>query len=344
MSLDLKKNMPKTLMGIMVQLFVLCNTLVERIAYVEEDVLAQFGVNKGDSIYVEDPLFIQKVEAQLTDVEMASGGSGANTAHGAANLGMPVVFAGTIGHDSYGDFFHQCFLDVGVRPHFDIKPAYNGVVYILITPDKQRSFIVVPSVSYNYAQEKLPLDTLKASSFFHSTAYALSFRSQVAERAYLEAKLHGIRTSLDLSSPLTILQNRDRIDRVLEHVDVLFISKEEAAALGYNDSTIIDALQGRYHIPLIFYKQGKDGVIVGEHGQRTHIPAFRANVKSETGAGDAFAAGVLCGLSKNLSSVESAKIGAYYAAKVVEHTPSRLPHKLTFAEIQQALAQVLEEV
>jgi sugar/nucleoside kinase (ribokinase family) len=66
---------------------------------------------------------------------------------------------------------------------------------------------------------------------------------------------------------------------------------------------------------------GKNGIFVAEHGKvATHLPAFPIfNVVDTTGAGDAFRAGVLYGLSHEWSLSHALRFGSAAAALKVQH-------------------------
>ncbi len=309
------------------KLFVICNTLIEKVAKVDESFLKKFNVPKGDSLYISDELLVKEIDSLLSYAQVFSGGSGANMAHGAANLGMQVTFAGTVGDDAHAEHFKMDFLEIGVQAFLATKKQMHGVVYILITPDNERSFIVVRGASYDYAPCHLPLNEMQTSEFFHTTGYALSFPLGGASHALESAKALNIFCSLDLSSPYTIRSNKESIQKALQQTTLLFISKEEATAFGFSDSSVIEYMHTYYGIPFIAYKMGKDGAIMSEKGKKTFIPAHTVSVVSETGAGDAFAAGVIYGLSEQKSFEQAGQIGASYAAQVIGQLPSRLFHK-----------------
>ena len=50
--------------------------------------------------------------ASVCKKHMASGGSAANTIHGLARLGVETAFIGTVGKDSFGDFFENDMTDM----------------------------------------------------------------------------------------------------------------------------------------------------------------------------------------------------------------------------------------
>ena len=82
------------------------------------------------------------------------------------------------------------------------------------------------------------------------------------------------------------------------------------------------------------YKDGKEeGVweFYYDNGQIYSLPGYNVDVVDTTGEGDIFAAGVLFGLSKNMSIQESAQIGLFASAKIVTQRGPRLKEALTIS-------------
>ena len=50
--------------------------------------------------------------------------------------------------------------------------------------------------------------------------------------------------------------------------------------------------------------------LVGSDGSRVRMPAFQVNVVDTTGCGDAWSAGFIAGLARNMSLEESARLGS----------------------------------
>jgi sugar/nucleoside kinase (ribokinase family) len=63
--------------------------------------------------------------------------------------------------------------------------------------------------------------------------------------------------------------------------------------------------------------------MIARDGEVTHVAAARAEPTDTTGAGDAFAAGALYGLTHGLGAVEAARIGTRLAAHVVSRMGPR---------------------
>ena len=64
-------------------------------------------------------------------------------------------------------------------------------------------------------------------------------------------------------------------------------------------------------------KMGEKGCMVGWDGRYEAVPGVRVNVVDTTGAGDAFAAGFLCGRLDGASPIECARLANAVAARIV---------------------------
>ncbi len=73
---------------------------------------------------------------------------------------------------------------------------------------------------------------------------------------------------------------------------------------------------------------GKDGAYVAENGKINLVPGFPVKPIDTTGAGDAFAAGVLYGLTHGYSAQKSARWGNYVASRIVAEVGPRLSVRL----------------
>jgi 1D-myo-inositol 3-kinase len=92
-------------------------------------------------------------------------------------------------------------------------------------------------------------------------------------------------------------------------IDFLKASKSEAALLDVQDL--------RRKLTLIV-TDGPRGCTLITSAAETHVPAFEAEEKDPTGAGDCFLAGFAAGLARGLDPLEAARIGAYCGARAVE--------------------------
>lgn len=123
----------------------------------------------------------------------------------------------------------------------------------------------------------------------------MPFEVQAGLVESLGATTHAL-VSLDPHLPLragTLSRWRD----VLPGVDVLFVSEDELEPGQDDPASITSALAGG-RLRLVLLKRGARGGVACDLAERTLLewPAMAVRVVDPTGAGDAFAAGVLAGL------------------------------------------------
>ncbi|MGH6908198.1 MAG: PfkB family carbohydrate kinase, partial [Aestuariivirga sp.] len=121
---------------------VLCigNAIVDVIAQVENDFVANHGLVKGSMNLIDEA----RAEAFYADMKQAievSGGSAANTAAGIASFGGACGYFGKVKADQLGAIFRHGMQAQGVR--FDTAAASGGPAtarsFILVTPDGERT-------------------------------------------------------------------------------------------------------------------------------------------------------------------------------------------------------------
>ena len=107
-------------------------------------------------------------------------------------------------------------------------------------------------------------------------------------------------------------------------VDVLFCNEDEARSLLENSDIDQCARQLGQWVPRVAVTLGANGALLVEHGQLIRVPGVTTEAVDTTGAGDMFAAGVLYGLTNNLSFQQSAQLANQLAARIVSQLGARL--------------------
>jgi hypothetical protein len=117
---------------------------------------------------------------------------------------------------------------------------------------------------------------------------------------------------------------------VLARIDALVLSIEDVRG---DEQLVASYAQ---HCALVALTRGAGGATLFIHGESHHIPAFAADERDPTGAGDVFAATLFAQLHEIKDPLAAARYAAYAAAISVEGPgSSRIP---TRAEIDAGLA------
>jgi len=231
------------------------------------------------------------------------GGAESNVAIGLARLGIPSAWAGLLGDDELGQLVLDRIRAEGVDTSAVRRvPGSPTGLYLReeVAGQVRVYYYRRGSAASTMAPGSVDLDRLDGATYLHLTGVTPALSPECAEFvrwATQEARRRGVRVSFDVNyrarlwDPVTA---RTEIERVLEHVDVLFVSAEEADALwGWDDEQAGMAEVAAAGPDEVVLKRGSLGSTVWVHGERTDAAPFAVREADPIGAGDAFAAGYL---------------------------------------------------
>jgi ribokinase len=255
------------------------------------------------------------------------GGAGGNVAFHLARSGTPTVLAGCVGDDAPGAGLAAELTDAGVHARLRTVPgAATGTIVILVEPGGQRSMLADRGANLELAPSDVP--SLAPGGHLHLSGYTLlDPRPRTAGLAALAAATAaGCTVSVDPAStgPLRAYG----VQRWLTDtagVTVVLPNGEEARLLtGCADVTdAARALAARH--PVAVVTLGAEGALWASGGTLVHRPARPTAVVDTTGAGDAFAAGLLSAWLGNRDIAPAAALdaGLARAADVVGRPGAR---------------------
>jgi sugar/nucleoside kinase (ribokinase family) len=229
------------------------------------------------------------------DIRTRGGGAGANVAFHLAGLGVPVSLAGCVGDDAAATGLRAELATAGVRLALrTVAGSATGTIVSLVEPGGQRSMLADRAA--NLALQPADVPPLAPGGHLHLSGYTLLDPGpRTAGLAALSAAAAaGCTVSVDPAStgPLS----RYGVDRWLEDTapaTVLLPNADEARLLtGCADVADAARALARRHA-VVAVTLGADGALWASGDVLVHRPAHPTDVLDTTGAGDAFAAGVL---------------------------------------------------
>jgi sugar/nucleoside kinase (ribokinase family) len=241
-------------------------------------------------------------------IERHGGGQGANVAAWLAASGVPVTFVGRAGDDALGREAVAELEAAGVDARVTFDPERpTGTCLVLVEPGGERTMVPDPG-----ANDALVIDDLPEGTHLHLAGYTLLREGSRAAgiRALAQARARGMTTSLDPSSaaPLAAV-GAAAFAEWAGPVDLLLPNAEEAPH-------VIPARE-------IVVTLGADGARWTD-GQRTvQVPAEEVPVVDTTGAGDAFAAGLLSAWRPGGDPEAALAAGCRLAARAVSKPGAR---------------------
>jgi len=265
-------------------------------------------------------------------IRTVPGGAGANVACWAAHWGCADVrLLGRVGADSAA-WHERELVSSGVRPRLVVDPeAATGTVICLVDTgaSAERTFLTDSGAALRLGPEDWSDSLLDGVVRLHLSGYLLfSGPSRAFVTAAVEsARARGVPVSLDPASAGFLVElGVDRFLALVEGVDVLLPSRDEACLLtGLPDPADAAAKLSR-HVPLVVTKQGAQGALVAHSGTvHARVPAEPATPRDTTGAGDAFTGAFLATLLTGADPEEAAREGCRAGARAVQRVGGRPP-------------------
>ncbi|EHE7003965.1 aminoimidazole riboside kinase [Escherichia coli] len=235
------------------------------------------------------------------------GGAPANVAVGIARLGGTSGFIGRVGDDPFGALMQRTLLTEGVDITYLKQDEWHRTSTVLIDLNDQgeRSFTFMVRPSADLFLETTDLPCWRHGEWLHLCSIALSAEpSRTSAFTAMTAIRHaGGFVSFDPNIREDLWQDehllRLCLRQALQLADVVKLSEEEWRLISgktQNDRDIC-ALAKEYEIAMLLVTKGAEGVVVCYRGQVHHFAGMSVNCVDSTGAGDAFVAGLLTGLS-----------------------------------------------
>ncbi|EJT6059193.1 aminoimidazole riboside kinase [Escherichia coli] len=235
------------------------------------------------------------------------GGAPANVAVGIARLGGTSGFIGRVGDDPFGALMQRTLLTEGVDITFLKQDEWHRTSTVLVDLNDQgeRSFTFMVRPSADLFLETTDLPRWRHGEWLHLCSIALSAEpSRTSAFTAMTAIWHaGGFVSFDPNIREDLWQDehllRLCLRQALQLADVVKLSEEEWRLISgktQNDRDIC-ALAKEYEIAMLLVTKGAEGVVVCYRGQVHHFAGMSVNCVDSTGAGDAFVAGLLTGLS-----------------------------------------------
>lgn len=262
-------------------------------------------------------------DIQATSCVVGAGGSAANFAAVAAALGIESALATDIGNDFFGDFLLDDLRRSGISTALVRKHSgSNSTCVISVGTDGDRRFLShrgTPGEAPSEQYQAQLMDDLASRDWLHISGFWLQrpITAEIALRAALAARSHGIPVSLDPSPQITESHN-EFIEPLLDVTDVFFPNAYEACALSRKPEPLEAANQLAGRVPTIVVTDGANGVILASSKGVSIIEAPVVKVVDTTGAGDALAAGFVAARLVGESTLDALQVGIRSAAIIID--------------------------
>ncbi|MBN1329137.1 MAG: carbohydrate kinase family protein [Candidatus Heimdallarchaeota archaeon] len=277
-----------------------------------------------DMIAIVDEFPQRDGESFVHDFKMMPGGAAANVAVICNRLGLKTAFSGKIGKDRFGEILKEDLLKEGVAIKDTLKVSEKigtGSCYICVDKKGERMILAYSGAADTLTPEDLPTEFFSKAKWVNLS----DLRNVSSIEALLESDLP---ISFSISPGALIAQNPSRAYRLIQEAKLIVASKKEFSEIFRCNDDEIDTVASNFvkekkKERIVAVTKGKDGAtLFGKEGV-FNIPIFPVNVIDTTGAGDAFTAGMLYGITREKSLKEAGRIAAACSAICIQEVGAR---------------------
>ncbi len=260
-------------------------------------------------------------------INIKQGGSAANTAVWLTHCGVHSVFVGKVGADSIGRDAVDQLAAQGVAVQVAIDPSTTtGICIVLVSPDGERTMVPSAGANDTLSVADLPDNLPVKVDRLHVSAYALlRAGSRDAALAMMQrASLVQAPISVDVASADPIRRTGpDLFLRWIPSAALVIANADEASVLSGCRAPEHAAANLATRFAEVVIKCGSRGAIVAANGEIQHIAGAPTDAVDSTGAGDAFAAGLLAGIHQGHGLMTAVIQANQFGARAVAQLGAR---------------------
>lgn len=328
----------------------IAQALVDGSITVNEEALTEYiklgNLKRDDSVNIDKNCADKFYDTMSLDdhFHLSGGGCGANTISGIARLSNSVddkpAFICAVAKDVLGHFFKKEMRDTGAqifsKPSELAPQESTGRLFYFVDDKGQRTMAAYPGISSYINEEYIQPDFIKNYGVVFTDGYTLFMKDFIPliKKAFNIVHANKTRTALSLSSPHLVHNNHAVFMDLLPDVDIIFCNEREAEELTQKrdfDEVTKELCNSFYKDKIIAVTRAEKGAciinntLIANTKPIIQVKAIEVpKIVDVTGAGDAWAAGFLYGITHELTLKQSGKLGAYCASLVIQKRGARI--------------------
>ncbi len=245
----------------------------------------------------EDPKLL------LEPMSWSAGGGIAIMGKASRALGLGVDLWACAGNDVQGEYLKNELTRFGIAFHPDASDKPTGICCSLVSGGGEKRIVVSPSAAKDIRGFYLPSEALVPGDVLYIDGLLIDSPEWLGELAG-RAREKAMIVALDVSTPGNARRFPAEILRFSAvYCDYVFANEEEFEALSSASSP------GLSDFPNWIVKRGRRGAALVHGASRIETEALATKTIDDTGAGDAFAAGFLCGVLEGFGGETCLRMG-----------------------------------
>lgn len=284
---------------------------------------------KGGETFIGYPVGA-KMLVRKTHIE--TGGGGTNTAVAFSRLGLRTGYLGNVSTDNFGEKVMAMLKKEKVEFLGTRSKDRCGFSVILDSKERHRTILVYKGASDNLYHRKINLKRLNTKWFYFSSMGGTSFETQKELARF--ASTHDIKLAFN-PSWYQAEAGRKHLMPLLKHTELLVLNREEAEMIAGTRERPWEALS-RLGPRAVCITEGEKEVRFFHDGALYGLTPHHLAPTEVTGAGDAFAAGLVFGFIREKPIEECLQLACANAESVIFHVGA----KNNLLTLREAMAAV----
>lgn len=236
----------------------------------------------------------------VDEMHVMTGGCATNVAIDVQRQGVRVGVVGRVGDDVWGRFLREELAARGVDgSQVRAAPGHQtSQTMVLLCEGEDRRFIHAVGANRALRTADFDRDGVAAARVFYLGGYLVlpGIVPQELGGLFRFCRERGVRTVLDVVVP-SDFSYRGELEPVLPYTDLFVPNDDEAGHLtGASDPVEQARRLAAMGAGMVAVTLGGEGLVFLEEGRAYRAEAYPIEARDQTGAGDAFAAGLIAGL------------------------------------------------
>jgi fructokinase len=258
------------------------------------------------------------------------GGAPTNTCFHCLSLGHPTALVSAVGKDQEGDAILQKLQQFGIATNW-VYPDKNlptGKAVVKIDPEGNPSYRISKKTAWDRILWSKDLERLTNNAqvvCFGTLAQRHSVSRETIQRflascrnariRLLDLNLRGTHPQKCVITESLALSNMAKLNRP----EFEIVCKIAGIESGIPFDMRAQSIRQAFDLQILWITLGADGSMLATPKETLCQPAIQCPVIDTVGAGDAFCAGLLCGLSRNYPLPVTTRLATHLAARACSH-------------------------
>ena len=306
-----------------------------------------FGALNYDYMFVVDKLASGNQQVIIKQALGTPGGSSANTIYSLSKLGIKTGFFGAVGDDVEGAQIKSQMQEIGIDISRirKIHSKATSKVFVFVDSSGERAMYSLPGASTSFRVNKSDIIWLSDKKFIIISS--APGKEILNEQRNLIANIKKSTKTIFIPGALYARYGFSELEPILTNSDIVILNSRETLELTGRKFQVGAKWLIKKGCKIVVITLGRQGCFIYYSKKSRIIPTIKLSdnkIVDSTGAGDAFAAGLVYGLLNKFPLSKAALLGNLNARFCIQGLGARsgLPDEITLINEFRKYSKVIE--